>query len=72
MKIYQSWPGAVLSLLYMAMAMDIGQEELRDTSGGWINLRGMGTMIVTAPSQVTCRIVLEWFGARLATCCALQ
>ena len=62
MKIYQSWLGAVLALLYTAVAVYVVQDELRHTGGGWINLRGMGTTLVTAPSQVTFGLVLEWLG----------
>jgi hypothetical protein len=46
----------------MAVAIYIVQDELRNTGGGWINLRGMGTTLVTAPSQVTFGVVLEWLG----------
>lgn len=62
MKIYQSWLGAVLALLYTAVAVYVVQDELRHTGGGWINLRGMGTTLVTAPSQVTFGLALEWLG----------
>jgi len=62
MKIYQSWLGAALALLYTAVATYVVQDELRNTGGGWINLRGMGTTLVTAPSQVTFGLVLEWLG----------
>jgi hypothetical protein len=62
MKIYQSWLGAALALLYTSVAVYVVQDELRNTGGGWINLRGMGTALVTAPSQVTFGVVLEWLG----------
>ena len=62
MKIYQSWLGAALALIYTCGAVYVVQDELRNTGGGWINLRGMGTMIVTAPSQVTFGVVLGWLG----------
>jgi hypothetical protein len=62
MKIYQSWLGAALALLYTGVAVYVVQDELRHTGGGWINLRGMGVMLVTAPSQVTFGVVLEWLG----------
>ena len=62
MKIYQSWLGAALALLYTAVAVYVVQDELRNTGGGWINLRGMGTTLVTAPSQATFGPVLEWLG----------
>lgn len=62
MKIYQSWFGAALGLLYTAVAIYVVQDELRNTGGGWINLRGMGTALVTAPSQVTFGVALDWLG----------
>lgn len=62
MKIHQSWLGAALSLLYAAAAAYVVRDELRNTGGGWINLRGMGTVLVTAPSQVTFGVALEWLG----------
>ena len=62
MKIYQSWLGAALALVYTAVAVYVVRDELRNTGGGWINLRGMGTMLVTAPSQVTLGLVLEGLG----------
>lgn len=49
-------------MLYTAAAVYVVQDELRHTGGGWINLRGMGVMLVTAPSQVTFGVVLEWLG----------
>jgi hypothetical protein len=62
LKIYQSWLGALLSLIYTALAVYVVQDELRHTGGGWINLRGLGTLLVTAPSQVTVGAVLRWLG----------
>jgi hypothetical protein len=62
MKIYHSWLGIVLALLYTVAAIYVVQDELRNTGGGWINLRGMGTTLITAPSQVTFGLVLEWLG----------
>lgn len=62
MRIYQSWLGAALGLLYTAAAVYVVRDELKNTGGGWINLRGMGVMIVTAPSQVTFGLALEWLG----------
>lgn len=62
MKIYQSRLGAVLSLVYVAGALYVVHDELTYTGGGWINLRGMGVMLVTAPSQLTFGLVMEWLG----------
>jgi hypothetical protein len=62
MEIYQSRLGAAFALLYTAVAVYVVRDELRYTGGGWINLRGMGTALVTAPSQVTFGVVLGWLG----------
>ncbi|MEJ7618681.1 MAG: hypothetical protein WKF30_17315 [Pyrinomonadaceae bacterium] len=62
MKIYQSWLSGALGLLYTAVAIYVVQDELRHTGGDWISLRGMGTTLITAPSQVTFGMVLEWLG----------
>lgn len=62
MKIYQSWFGACLSLIYTGAALYVVQDELRHTGGGWINLRGLGTMLVTFPSQATFGLLLESLG----------
>jgi len=35
MKIYQSWLGIILSLIYMAAAIYVVQGELRHTGGGF-------------------------------------
>lgn len=62
MKIYQTWLGAALSLLYTVAALYVVQDELKNTGGGWINLRGMGVTLVTLPSQATFGLALEWLG----------
>lgn len=62
MKIYQSWLGIILSLIYATAAAYFVQDELRHTSGGWINLRGLGSTLVTFPSQLTLGVALEWLG----------
>lgn len=62
MEIHQSRLGAALSLLYAAVAVYVVQDELSNTGGGWINLRGIGTVIVTAPSQLTFGLALGWLG----------
>jgi TRAP-type C4-dicarboxylate transport system permease small subunit len=62
LKIYQSWLGAALAVIYTSGAVYVVQDELRNTSGGWINLRGMGTTLITAPSQVTFGLALGWLG----------
>ncbi len=60
MTLPRCWTGAVLALVYMAVAGFITQDEVRHGHGGWINLRGFGTTLVTAPSQVTLGTLLRW------------
>jgi hypothetical protein len=62
MKIYQSWLGAAFSLIYTAAAVYVVQDEVRHTGGGWINLRGLGTVLITAPSQLTLGAALRRLG----------
>jgi hypothetical protein len=52
----------VLTGLYLILAIYIAQDEVRNSHGGWINLRGFGTVLVTAPSQVLLSPVLHVFG----------
>jgi hypothetical protein len=52
----------VLAALYLAPAIYVTQDEVRHSHGGWINLRGFGTTIMTAPSQATLGALLEWLG----------
>lgn len=54
--------GALLAVVYLVLACWVALHELRHTGGGWINLRGMGTTIVTAPSQATFGYVLRALG----------
>lgn len=54
--------GLVLALLYLAGAGFFVQDELRHSGGGWINLRGLGTVIATAPSQATLGTLLRKAG----------
>ncbi len=62
MSIFRSWVGGVLTLLYLCLAVFIAQDEVRNSHGGWINLRGFGTVLVTAPSQILLGPVLKAFG----------
>ena len=64
MQIHHSWLGGALSLVYLAFALWVVQDELRHSHGGWINLRGMGVTLVTAPSQVTFGVLLQRSGVR--------
>jgi hypothetical protein len=52
----------VLAVLYLCLAVFIAQDEVRNSHGGWINLRGFGTVLVTAPSQIVVGSVLRFVG----------
>lgn len=54
--------GLVLALLYLLLGGWVVQDEVRHGHGGWINLRGMGTTLVTAPSQLTLGVLLRALG----------
>lgn len=58
----RSLTGGALALVYLIIAGYVAQDEVRHTGGGWINLRGMGTFLVTAPSQATLGNLLSWLG----------
>lgn len=62
MQLYQSYFGAGLSLLYIALAVYIVQRELRSTGGCWINFHGLGVVLITLPSQVTLGMLLKKAG----------
>ncbi len=57
-----SWFAGSVTGVYLLLAGYVIQDELRRTGGGWINLRGMGTMLVTFPSYATLGTLLEWLG----------
>ena len=59
-----SLPGLIAAGLYLPFALYVVQDEVRHAHGGWINLRGFGTRLVTAPSQVTLGVVLRHAGVR--------
>jgi len=54
--------GGALTTAYLVLAIYIAQDEVRNSHGGWINLRGFGTVLVTAPSQIVFGTVLKIFG----------
>ena len=62
MRLPRSWFAAVLALLYTVAATYVTQDEIRHAHGGWINLRGFGTVLITAPSQILVAPVLKFFG----------
>jgi hypothetical protein len=61
-----NWPrsaaGMVLSAIYLVIGGYVAQDEIRNPGGGWITLRGMGTFLVTAPSQLVLGNLLPWLG----------
>jgi hypothetical protein len=59
-----SWTGLVLALGYLPLATYVVQDEVRHSHGGFINLRGFGTRIVTAPSQLTLGPLLRRAGVQ--------
>ena len=62
MSRFRSWLGGALTTTYLILAIYIAQDEVRNSHGGWINLRGFGTVLVTAPSQIVFGSVLKIFG----------
>jgi hypothetical protein len=62
MSRFRSWLGGALTAVYLVLAIYIAQDEVRNSHGGWINLRGFGTVIVTAPSQILLGSVLKMVG----------
>jgi hypothetical protein len=55
--------GYVLAFTYLVLAGRLIWTDLH-ASGGWINLRSMGTVLVTAPSQVTLGFLMKALGIR--------
>ena len=62
MSFPRSRVAGVLALVYFLAATYITQDEVRHSHGGWINLRGFGTVIITAPSQLLLGPVLKAIG----------
>ena len=57
-----SWVGVALAAGYLPIVLYVVQDEVRHSHGGWINLRGFGTRILTAPSQATLGALLRTLG----------
>lgn len=57
-----SWVAGSITAIYVVIASYVTVDEVRHTGGGWINLRGMGTWLVTAPSQAVLGNLLRAFG----------
>jgi hypothetical protein len=62
MSLSRSWLGGALTAGYLVLAIHIAQDEVRNSHGGWINLRGFGTVLVTAPSQIVFGSMLKMLG----------
>ncbi len=54
--------GVICAAIYLPFGIWVVQDELRHSGGGWINLRGMGTTLATAPSQLTLGWLLRALG----------
>lgn len=54
--------GWVLAVVYLLFAAVVVRDDLRATGGSWIRLRGFGTALATAPSQVTIGWLLRQCG----------
>lgn len=62
MTLPRSVTGTVLCAIYLVIGGYVAQDEIRNAGGGWITLRGMGTFLVTAPSQLVLGNLLPWLG----------
>ena len=64
MTLLSSRLGFALALVYLAVAGRIVWWELHHSGGGWINLRSLGTTLVTAPSQATVGYLFRFLGVK--------
>lgn len=62
MRLPKSWIAGVVAVVYALAATYVTQDEVRHSHGGWINLRGFGTVLITAPSQIVVAPVLKAVG----------
>jgi hypothetical protein len=62
MTLLGSKTGYVLAAIYLAIAAFMVRNDLVYTVGSWIKLSGMGTFIVTLPSQGTLGFLLDAMG----------
>jgi hypothetical protein len=58
----RSWFGAALAAIYLIAASIFVWTEIHSVHGGFISLRGMGPVLVTAPSQATLGVLLQKLG----------
>lgn len=62
MPLLASRVGYTLAVLYLCAAVFVVHTEIRAPGGDWIKLSGMGTFIVTIPSQGTVGFLLTSLG----------
>ena len=62
MPLLRSWLAWTFATTYVLIAAFVIQWEVRNTGGGFINLRALGTNAVTAPSQLILGPVFRAFG----------
>ena len=62
MSFLRSWVAVALTVGYLVLAVGIAQDEVRNSHGGWIDLRGIGTVVVTFPSQIVLGFLLKLLG----------
>lgn len=57
-----SWFGLAVALLHFTLTCRVWRAEQRNNHGGFINLNGFGTMLLSAPSWLTLGRVLRRLG----------
>ena len=62
MTALHSWFGAALAAVYLIAASIFVWTEIHTVHGGFISLRGMGPVLITAPSQATLGVLLQKLG----------
>jgi hypothetical protein len=53
-----SIPGLILAAVYIFVALYLIRDDRNSTGGGWINLNGMTSYLVTLPVSAFCEVVL--------------
>jgi hypothetical protein len=62
MSLLASRAGYVLAIVYLGIAAFVVHAEVRAPGGNWIKLSGMGTFLITLPSQGTLGVILVRVG----------
>lgn len=57
-----SWTGLALALFHCVLTCWVWRAEERNNHGGFINLNGIGTMLLSAPSWLTLGRLLRRLG----------